>query len=173
MPKVEKLRRSILNPWKLKLFMLAKLPMGFLAGLKVREFTDQAASVTIRFGYLTKNPFRSVYFACLAMAAELSTGIQGMVLTLDGSPVAMLVVGLEGEFTKKAVGLITFRCEDGAALAQAVAETRTTGEPRVVPCIDRSQWRPTQRATLQRTPPTRYPLINRGSCSDNQGHFCV
>ena len=96
---------------------------------------DQAASVTIRFGYLTKNPFRSVYFACLAMAAELSTGIQGMVLTLDGSPVAMLVVGLEGEFTKKAVGLITFRCEDGAALAQAVAETRTTGEPRVVPCI--------------------------------------
>ena len=134
MSKAEQFRRSVLNPWKLRAFMLAKLPMGFLAGLKVKEFTDKAASVTIRFGYLTKNPFRSVYFACLAMAAELSTGVQGLVLTMDGSPVAMLVVGLEGEFTKKAIGLITFRCEDGEALAQAVAETRATGEPRIVPC---------------------------------------
>jgi hypothetical protein len=110
--------------------MLAKLPMGLLAGLKVTEFTAQHAAVTIRFGYLTKNPFRSLYFACLAMAAELSTGCQGLVLAEDGSPVAMLIVGLEGEFTKKAVGLITFRCDDGAAIATAIREARATGEPR-------------------------------------------
>jgi hypothetical protein len=133
-PKLDKLRRDLLKPWKLKLFMLAKLPMGFLAGLKVTECTERAAAVTIRFGYLTKNPFRSMYFACLAMAAELSTGVLGLLPTLAGSPVAMLIVGLEGEFTKKAVGLITFRCEDGEAVKQAIAETRATGEPRVVPC---------------------------------------
>ncbi len=133
-PKLDQLRRDILKPWKLKLFMLAKLPMGFLAGLKVTECTERAAAVTLRFGYLTKNPFRSVYFACLSMAAELSTGVLGLLLTMAGGPVAMLIVGLEGEFTKKAIGLITFRCEDGEAIAQAVAEARATGEPRVVAC---------------------------------------
>lgn len=132
--KLEKLRHDILNPWKMKAFMLANLPMGLLAGLRVTEFTDQAATVTIPFRYLTKNPFRSIYFACLSMAAELASGAQGLVRTMDGSPVAMLVVGLEGEFTKKATGLIAFRCEDGEAIAQAIAETRATGEPRVVAC---------------------------------------
>ena len=131
-PKAAALRRSILSPWKLRLFMLQKLPMGFLAGLRVRAFTPEMAAVTIRFGYLTKNPFRSVYFACLAMAAELASGVQALVHAADGSPVSMLVVGLEGTFSKKAVGLITFRCEDGAAIAEAMAGTRADGEPRTV-----------------------------------------
>jgi hypothetical protein len=130
----EALRRAILNPWKLRLFMLRKLPMGFLAGLRVTAFDEEKASVSIRFGYLTKNPFRSMYFACLAMAAELASGVQGMVRVAEGAPVSMLVVGLEGAFTKKAVGRITFTCPDGAAIAQAVAETRATGEGRAVLC---------------------------------------
>ena len=130
----EAMRRSIRNPWKLKLFMLGKLPMGLLAGLRVTAFDEEMAAVRIRFGYLTKNPFRSIYFACLAMAAELASGVQGMVRVAEGSPVSMLVVGLEGTFTKKAVGRITFTCPDGAAIAQAVAETRATGEGRTVLC---------------------------------------
>lgn len=128
------LRRAILNPWKLRFFMLRKLPMGLLAGLRVTAFDEQTASVTIRYGYLTQNPFRSLYFACLAMAAELATGVQGLVRVAEGPPVSMLVVGLEGSFTKKAVGRITFTCPDGAAIAQAVAETRATGESRSVLC---------------------------------------
>lgn len=133
-PKAAKLRRSILNPWKLKFFMLAKLPMGFLAGLRVTEFTPEAATVAMRLGYLTKNPFRSIYFAAQAMAAEMASGIQGMVCTSDGAPVAMLVVKLEAEFGKKAVGRVAFRCEDGARIAEAVAGTRADGEPRVLEC---------------------------------------
>ncbi|HXC16639.1 MAG TPA: DUF4442 domain-containing protein [Holophagaceae bacterium] len=130
----EAMRRSIRNPWKLKLFMLGKLPMGLLAGLRVREFDGGMAAVTIRLGYLTKNPFRSIYFACLAMAAELASGVQGMVRVAEGPPVSMLVVGLEGTFTKKAVGRVTFTCPDGAAIAKAVDETRATGEGRTVLC---------------------------------------
>jgi hypothetical protein len=132
MSKADQLRRSILNPWKLRAYMLAKLPMGFITGLRVRELTAERATVTIRFGYFTKNPFRSIYFACLAMAAELASGVQGLVHILDGSPVAMLVIRTEAEFTKKAVGLIAFRSEDGAAIAAAIQETRQTGEPRII-----------------------------------------
>lgn len=129
------LRRAILSPWRFRLFTLSKLPMGFLAGLRVVALDDAKASVTIRLGYLTKNPFRSIYFACLAMAAELASGVQGMVRVSDGAPVSMLVVGLQGTFTKKAVGRITFTCEDGEAIASAVAATRADGEGRTVPCV--------------------------------------
>jgi hypothetical protein len=132
--RAETLRRSILNSWKLRLFMLGKLPMGLLAGLRVVAFDERKASVAIRLGYLTKNPFRSIYFACLAMAAELASGVQGIVLTADGAPVSMLVVGLQGTFTKKAVGRVTFTCEDGPAIAEAIAGTRADGQPRTVPC---------------------------------------
>lgn len=128
------MRRAILNPWKLRLFMLGKLPMGFLAGLRIVAFDETKAAVSIKLGYLTKNPFRSIYFACLAMAAELASGVQGIVLISDGAPVSMLVVDLQATFTKKATGRIVFTCEDGPAIAAAIAGTRAGGEGRTVPC---------------------------------------
>ena len=127
-------RRQVLSPAKLRLFMLRQLPMAWLTGLRLRALTPEAATVTIRYKYLTKNPFRSIYFACLAMAAELASGMQAMMHVQGGRPVSMLVVGLTAEFSKKAVGLIAFTCPDGAAIAQAVAESRATGEGRTVVC---------------------------------------
>ena len=127
-------RRQVLSPARLRLFMLRKLPLAWLAGLRLVALTPEAATVTIRYKYLTQNPFRSIYFAALAMAAELASGIQAMMHTQGGGPVSMLVVGLEVEFTKKAVGLVAFTCPDGAAIATALAESRATGEGRTVVC---------------------------------------
>ena len=133
-PQAAAFRRQVLSPMKLKLFMLQKLPMAWLAGLRLVQLNPESATVTIRFKYLTQNPFRSIYFACLAMAAELASGIQAMMHTQAGGPVSMLVVGIQGDFIKKAVGLIAFTCPDGPRIAQALAESRTTGEGRTVEC---------------------------------------
>jgi acyl-coenzyme A thioesterase PaaI-like protein len=133
-PAMQAFRRQVLNPHKLRLFMLRKLPLAWLAGLRLVALTPEAATVTIRYKYLTQNPFRSIYFAALAMAAELASGMQAMLHTQGGGPVSMLVVGLQAEFTKKAVGLIAFTCPDGTAIATAVAESRATGEGRTVVC---------------------------------------
>ena len=133
-PEAAAFRRQVLSPAKLRLFMLQKLPMAWLAGLRLTQLTPEEATVTVRFKYLTQNPFRSIYFACLAMAAELASGMQAMMHVRGGGPVSMLVVKLEGDFTKKAVGLITFTCPDGPRIAQAVAESRATGEGRTVKC---------------------------------------
>jgi acyl-coenzyme A thioesterase PaaI-like protein len=127
-------RRQVLHPAKLRLFMLRKLPLAWLAGLRLVALTPEVATVTIRYKYLTQNPFRSIYFAALAMAAELASGIQAMLHTQGSGAVSMLVVGLAAEFKKKAVGLITFTCPDGAAIAQAIAESRATSEGRTVVC---------------------------------------
>jgi|SRR6476661_139745 len=131
-PKAAAFRQQVLNPFKLRLFMMQNLPMAWLAGLRLRELTAEHAVVTVRFKHLTKNPFKSIYFACLAMAAELASGIQAMMHVQAGGAASMLVVGMEAEFTKKAVGLIAFSCPDGPRIAQALAESRATGEGRTV-----------------------------------------
>ena len=133
-PQAAAFRRQVLTPAKMKLFMVQKLPMAWLAGLRLTQLTPEMATVTIRYKYLTQNPFRSLYFACLAMAGEMASGIQGMMHVQAGGPVSMLVTGIQGDFTKKAVGLITFTCPDGARIAQAVAESRATGEGRTLIC---------------------------------------
>ncbi len=121
------------SPFKLKLFMLAKLPMGFLAGLRIEEITEEKSIVAVRYKYLTKNPFQSVYFACLAMAGELASGALGLAQVYGSkSSVSMLVVNMEAVFTKKAKGKIRFTCSDGILIKQAVAETIKTKEGQTV-----------------------------------------
>lgn len=133
-PRMAQFRRTISNPLKLRVFMLRSLPMAYLAGLRIRELTAERATVTVPFKYLTKNPFRSIYFACLSMAAEMASGVLAMMHVQGGTPAAMLVVGLEASFTKKATGLIAFTSEDGVAIGRALAESRATGEGRTVVC---------------------------------------
>jgi hypothetical protein len=133
-PQAAAFRRTIQNPLKLRLFMLHSLPMAYLAGLRVRDMTPTQATVTVPFKYLTKNPFRSIYFACLSMAAEMASGVLSLMYISSGPPVSMLVTGMEAEFTKKAVGLISFTCLDGASIGQAVAAARATGEGQTVVC---------------------------------------
>jgi hypothetical protein len=121
------------SPSKFRLFMLSKLPMAYMADLRVTSLSDTSASVTIPYKYLTKNPFGSIYFACLGMAAELSTGVLCMMHVFKSDPaVSMLVVNMQAEFMKKAVGKITFSCHDGAAIEHAADHTKATGEPQTI-----------------------------------------
>lgn len=114
-------RRLVNSPAKFRLFMLSKLPMAYMSDLRVTSITNTSASVTIPYKYLTKNPFGSIYFACLSMAAELSTGVLCMMHVFKSDPaVSMLVVSMEADFMKKAVGKITFTCQDGATIEAAL-----------------------------------------------------
>ncbi len=129
-PSAEATRRRMLNPFLLRGFFLAKLPLALMAGLKVRELDEQRCVTSVPYGWWTTNPFRSTYFAALSMAAELSTGGLALLATeLAGEPVALLIVNLTASFGKKATALTTFTCEDGAKAFAAVAATVATGEP--------------------------------------------
>lgn len=122
-------RTLVLSPVKFRLFMLTRLPMAYLAGLRVTTITPEQATVRVPYKYLNKNPFHSIYFACLSMAAELSTGVLCMAQVYKSVPaVSMLVVRMEADYTKKAVGTIAFTCHDGEAIAGAAARTKATGE---------------------------------------------
>lgn len=129
-PAASKLAARMRNSWLLRGFMLAKLPLALFAGLRMRELTADRCVVSVPYGWRSTNPFRSTYFAALSMAAEMSTGAPAMMaVEMASQPVAMLIVGLEASFEKKATSTTAFVCEDGHQAFAAVAETIRTGEP--------------------------------------------
>jgi len=121
------------NGFKFRMFLLAKLPAAYFAGVRIREIDTQRCLVTVPYKWFSQNPFRSTYFACLSMAAEMSTGALAMaqLYKLD-PPVSMLVVKVESEYFKKATGRTRFVCHDGELFQKAVEETIATGEARMV-----------------------------------------
>ena len=109
--------------------MLKELPSAFFSGVRVKEISEESSVVTIPFKFFTKNPFRSMYFASQAMAAELSTGILALSHVSGRKPkVSMLVFDMKANFVKKAVSKITFKCNDGLKIKDAVEESIKTGE---------------------------------------------
>lgn len=124
------------HPFKFRIFLLKSLPSAYFAGLRVKELDEHHSVVTVPYKWFTKNPFRSIYFACLGMAAELSTGTLAMAHLYKLKPrVSMLVVKAESVYLKKASGITSFRCDDGMKILQAVEEAIATGEPRIVNAI--------------------------------------
>ena len=130
--------KKVNSPFLYSLFLLKKLPIAWISGLKVAGVTEETAKVNIKFKYLNQNPFRSMYFACQAMAAEMSTGLLALGY-LDAQPekVSMLVLDLNCSFTKKAVGKIEFVCEDGAKVKACIKEAVETGKG--VVCVMQSK----------------------------------
>lgn len=119
----------IRNPLKFRLFLISKLPSAYFSGVRVRFADEQKAVVTVPYKWFSTNPFRSTYFACLSMAAEMSTGVLAMAYTYnENPPVSMLVLKIEGNFSKKATGITTFTCEDGHMVKQAIREAAASGK---------------------------------------------
>ncbi len=117
------------HPLKLKLYLLKNLPAAFFSGLKVVKANDQACIVSVPYKGFTKNPFRSTYFACLSMAAELSTGVLAMANIYGRRPsVSMLITAMEATFYKKATDTTFFTCKDGEKIRNAIASAVITGQ---------------------------------------------
>ena len=121
------------HPVSFRMFLLTKLPSAFFSGVRVRYLDEEKCVATVPYKWFSQNPFRSTYFACLSMAAEMSTGALALAhLYKSEPPVSMLVVKVESEYFKKATGRTSFVCNDGKLLQQAIEETIATGEARTV-----------------------------------------
>ena len=116
------------TPWKMRLYFLKKLPSCWFWGVRVDKVDERQATVSIPFRWQNQNPFRSIYFAALCGAAELSTGLLAIAALQGQPPVSMLVTGLQARFVKKAAGRVSFHCDQGGALQQTVQRALATGE---------------------------------------------
>ena len=129
----EEFFRLVRHPLKFRLFLFAKLPSAFFAGVRVSEIDNKKCIVKVPYKWFSQNPFRSTYFACLSMAAELSTGALTMAFLYKRKPpVSMLVVRVESEYYKKATGITYFTCDQGAEIYQCIIDAIESGEGRSI-----------------------------------------
>jgi Domain of unknown function (DUF4442) len=125
--------KIIQHPVKFRMFLFSKLPSAFFSGVRVKYADEQKCEVTVPFKWFSQNPFRSTYFACLGMAAEMSTGVLALMHTYNTTPaISMLVQAMQATFTKKATTLTTFTCQNGAIIKQAIETAMQTGEAQIV-----------------------------------------
>lgn len=126
---ISKVRNRIL----FRLYMLIKLPAAYFSGLQVVAIDEEQCIVSVPFKWFSQNPFRSTYFACLAMAAEMSTGLLALAQIYQRKPqVSMLVVKLEATYHKKATAVTYFTCKAGAEMKAAIEKSIATGDAQTV-----------------------------------------
>ena len=114
-------------------FLMFKLPSAYLCGVRLQKITETSANVTVKHRWINQNPFNSMYFAVQSMAAELTTGALVIAkIKESGKNISLLVTNHQGAFTKKATGRITFICEDGHLIDDAIKKTIETGEGQTI-----------------------------------------
>ena len=116
-----------------------EITQRIFCGLGLKDIDENHCVGNGPYKWFSQNPFRSTYFACLSMAAEMSTGALAMAhLYKRKPPVSMLVIKMDAEYFKKATGRTTFTCEDGKLIEQAIEEAIATGESKSI--VARSDW---------------------------------
>jgi len=125
----ERLRRRLLNRWKFRAYLWAKLPLAACAGLRLRGLDGESCTVSLPGGWRTRNPFGSTYFAAQAMAAEMSTGLPAAMLVAGTTTsVAFILRGIEAVFSKRIQGESFFTFSDLAGMQATLEKAAASGE---------------------------------------------
>ena len=118
-----------MNKFQLHLFLFLKIPISWIAGVRLKVMNDEICITKVKFGWLNQNPFNSMFWAVQGMAAEFSTGfLCAEKIRKSGKKISMLVVHNQAEFTKKAVGRVTFSCFQGKELDEILKKAIETGD---------------------------------------------
>ena len=121
------------TPSKLNAFMFFKLPSAFWSGVRVKSISPEVCEVTVKHRWFNQNPFNSMYFAVQAMAAEFTTGALVMFqIKQSRKSISMLVAQNKSIFTKKAMGRITFTCNQGGLIKETIQKAIATNEGQTV-----------------------------------------
>jgi hypothetical protein len=114
-------------------FLKENLPIADVAGISLKNFSDKEARTEVSLSFMNQNPFKSMFWAVQGMAAELSTGVLCISkIAASEQEVSMLVVKQEAEFTKKAVGTITFTCKQGKEITETLEKAIESREGQIV-----------------------------------------
>jgi hypothetical protein len=134
-PQFRAFQQQLTNPLKYRLYMISKLPAAYFCGIRIQQFDERGSIVSVKQKWFNKNPFHSIYFAVLSMAAEMSTGLLCMGNIYKRTPaVSMLVTKIEGRFLKKATGNILFACNDGEAIRKVVDHVIESNQAETITC---------------------------------------
>ncbi len=113
----------------LRTFAWTKVPMIYWTGAKIVDISDERCVVRMPFRRRNRNHLGSLYFGVLMVGADVSGGLLAFRMAhASGRKVSFAFKDVQAKFLKRAEGDTVFRCDDGAAISQALEETFRTGE---------------------------------------------
>ena len=126
---VDKIRKYSVKSFFFRIYLIIKLPMGFLSGMRIRKLDEEKCIVTVSYKWINKNPFKSTFWAVLGMAAEMNGAALILQYTYGHKPsISTLPIKCEADFIKKATDITTFTCQDSAMVKEKVIQAIETGE---------------------------------------------
>lgn len=131
-PHIKSYINKMTNPFLQRIFLLAKLPSALFMGLKIQHIDLDKAQVSVPYGWRSQNPFKSIYFAAQAAAAEMSTGVLCLMALQGRGNVSVLVADIKGDFIKKATSKTVFTCTEAEKVFETVRKAIETGEAQTV-----------------------------------------
>ncbi|MDO5656002.1 MAG: DUF4442 domain-containing protein [Flavobacteriaceae bacterium] len=127
-----------MNAQQFRKLLFFKIPIAWVAGLRLKSFAQNTCEITVKLSRWSQNPFNSMFWAVQGMAAEFTTGFMCMSkIQKSQEKISMLVLEQNGKFTKKAVGKITFVCDDGAKIDEIIQKAVETGEGQTLKLFSR------------------------------------
>ncbi len=122
-----------MNSFQFNLFLFYKLPAAFICGVRLYELNSNKCTAGIKYRWINQNPFKSIYFACLTMTAEMTTGLPFyMEIKKRKAKVSMLLIGFKGDFYKKATGKIHFTNFEIEKVIPIIDQVQLSNEPKVI-----------------------------------------
>lgn len=129
-------RRLMGSSFKFRLALLKMLPLASVIGLKLKKLDEEKCTLTVPYKWLNKNPFGTTYWAVMGMVSEMASGLLLLMYTYKIKPsVSTFVVGCEAKFHKRAVGITTFKCDQGLEIAKLVEETCRDFQAKEIRCV--------------------------------------
>ena len=111
----------------MRLWMMKRLPMGMISGMKIESLDENGCTVVLKDRFWIRNPFGSVFWAVMGMAAELSTGAL-VYAYVSGSNIKYILTGVKGEFLKKVRGKSFYFCPSGQEVERQLRALSGPGE---------------------------------------------
>ena len=115
--------------WKMFLLGFFKIPMMHFVRPQLLEIDEEQVKLKIRLRRRTKNHLNSMYFAALAVGADVAGGIQVFYFAeKHNKKVSFAFKGMNAQFLKRAETDTFFESNQGHDVAAAIKKSIETGE---------------------------------------------
>jgi hypothetical protein len=128
-------QNKIKNPFLFLLMLYKMLPLAAFTGVKMVDINTNKCTLSVKYKFLNKNPFKTTYWAVLGMCAEMSSGLLLLMHTYKLKPsVSTYVLSCEAQFVKRALGKTTFICEQGDEIVALIQQAIQSNEAQQMNC---------------------------------------
>ena len=121
------------SPIQYNIYNFFKLPSVWWCGIRNKSVNEDSCLDSVKHRWINQNPFKSMFWAVQGMAAELSTGILLMnEISRSKKSFSMLVLNNKANFSKKAIGRISFSCDQGRQIRNSINLAISSKKPQTI-----------------------------------------